>query len=305
MDETTRKDPETTQTEPQETKTTEEATSPEEPPAQNPPEEPPQEPSEEPEPEPQPEPPQPEEPFYTSCLTEAGLALLTQHQLAMAQGEEFPFRITRAEAGEGFVSPSALALQTSVQDPIGEMELGPHEAVPADPRAVRLRVRLSSEAVKHTVLIRQVGIYAQGPDEKEILYQILQYRYDAPQPLASTAANYGALSFFESETVLVFANAKAAAIPQSPGWFLNRADLDAHDADPEAHGGRFTEILETIRDDQASMTAWQQRQDTEIQLLRDTLITDMEHKVLHIFDSTGGIRLIQGVYNGAACRLEC
>ena len=187
---------------------------------------------------PDPDEPGTETPFYRCVMTEKGIVLLAKQQLLIAQygdmdistilqmDESVRIRVTRAVAGEGWGDPALLEQQTEVGDPIAEMEMGPHELLPSDKRAVRLCFRLSSEKLKETALIRQVGVYAMDPDEGEILYTILQYRRDAPQPLSSVEASYGAISYFESDITLVFANGKATAIPQSPSWFATKSDMD-------------------------------------------------------------------------------
>ncbi len=234
--------------------------------------------------------------FYTHVITGQGLAFLAKQQLGAEPN------ITRAVAGAGFVDPIDLESQTAVLSPIGEMEVGPRTMV--DSKIVRLPLRFSSGDITDTALIRQIGVYAEDPDEGEILYQLLQY--SVPQPLPSLEANRGVLAIFECEIDLIFANGELAQIPTSPSWFISEADLEAHNTDPQAHQGRFIAITEKMDAMEQDFTAWQEEQDARLQLMEDTLITDIQdNKTIIVFSDLSRIKLLKGVYNQQYSRIEC
>lgn len=231
-------------------------------------------------------------PYYHHAMTTLGLQLLAKQQLGVTPV------ITRAAAGRGYVDPAGLEAQTEVSEPVGEMDFGPRTLV--DSRVVRLMGDLLEENEQ----IRQVGVYARDPDEGEILYQLLQY--EEPQSLPCKEANYGVAEAFDAQIDLVFGNGEAAEIPTSPGWYLSRADLDAHNTDPGAHSGMLAALSQRLVALAEEFAASQAAQDTRIKLLEDTLITDIQdNKKIITFANPDAVEIIQGVYNAAASRLEC
>lgn len=237
-----------------------------------------------------------EEPGHIVVLTQQGMALMAKQQLGA------PPIITRAVAGSGVLDPIDLEGLTEIPDILAEMQLGPRTLV--DGSTVRLDLRLTSAEMDTTAMIRIIGVYAEDPDEGEILYQVVWYRY--PQVLPSMDANYGAVATFDTQINLTFANGEVAVIPATPGWFLNQEDLDVHNRDPQAHLGAFARITGRVDDMEEEFQASQSAQDTRIKLLEDTLLTDIQdNKSIITFGSLAGIQLIQGVYNAALSRVEC
>lgn len=236
------------------------------------------------------------ETFYRHVITEQGLTLLAKLQLGVEAV------ITKVVAGGGYVDPIEMEKQTEITGPIGEMQLGHRELV--DKKVVKLTARITNEGLEDTALITQVGVYARDPDEGEILYQLIQY--NQPQTLPSEAANRGAIAFFECEIDLVFANAEGAAIPVTPGWFLNRGDMDRHDADPDAHQGVFSDLLGRMAELEERLLNALDGLTVRVKLLEDTLITDVQdNKKIIVFGDLSGILLHRGIYNAAQSRVEC
>lgn len=235
-------------------------------------------------------------PYYHHAMTTLGLKLLAKQQLGVTPV------ITRAVAGSGYVDPDDLASQTEVLEPVGEMEFGPRTLV--DGQYVSLTLRLIGDQAEENKQIRLVGVFAQDPDEGEILYDILLFT--EPQTLPCAEANYGVAEALDVQIYLAFSNAALAEIPTSPGWYLSQADMDAHNAAPDAHEGRLAALSQRLIALAEELSASQAVQDTRIKFLEDTLFTDIQdNKKVIAFGSLDDIELIQGVYNAALGRLEC
>lgn len=139
----------------------------------------------------------------------AGRAVFTGQGARLLAKQQAGTVVTRAVLGAGFVDPVDLEAQTGVPEPIGEMEFGPRERL--DGGLVRIALRLSNEALTETALVRQVGVFAQDPDEGEILYQLLPY--ETPLPFPSLKANRGVPLPFEAQVEMQFSDSESAVLP--------------------------------------------------------------------------------------------
>lgn len=104
--------------------------------------------------------------WATAVITEKGLAL----QAKLVEGNTL--KITRAVTGTGFVQPGLLPKQSGVIGPMQELAIQPVSYPEVGKCA--MPVMLTNEAVDIGYTACQIGIYAQDPDEGEILYFIAQ-----------------------------------------------------------------------------------------------------------------------------------
>lgn len=81
-------------------------------------------------------------------------------------------KITRAVTGAGYVTPGLLSKQTAVTDPKQELTFRPVSYPETGKCAVTMV--LNNEKVSAGYAALQLGIYAQDPDEGEILYVLAQ-----------------------------------------------------------------------------------------------------------------------------------
>ena len=105
--------------------------------------------------------------IWTSCIiTEKGLALQSKLIAGTA------LTITRAVTGTGYVSPDQLKQQTSVT---GETQELTFRAVTyPESGKCALPCYLTNKGLAAAYMVTQVGVYADDPDEGEILYFIAQ-----------------------------------------------------------------------------------------------------------------------------------
>lgn len=104
--------------------------------------------------------------WENAVITTKGLAL----QAKLIEGTTL--RITRAVTGSGFVTPGLLQQQTSVSGETQPLTFRP-VSYPEEGKC-KITCDLSNEEVKTGYTAMQVGIYADDPDEGEILYFITQ-----------------------------------------------------------------------------------------------------------------------------------
>ena len=103
---------------------------------------------------------------YQYAYTKKGLALMAKLHV----GAEFS--ITRILSGAGKVDTAELENLTGVCEPKQTLLLD--DCLMLDRGVARLDVLVSNRELTESYPLNQVGIYAQDPDEGEILYLILQ-----------------------------------------------------------------------------------------------------------------------------------
>lgn len=84
-----------------------------------------------------------------------------------------PLTITKAMSGEGRVSPLLLREQKELALPKQILSLGEKQQTD-DYAAIMLPVKLSNEGIDLKYSMYQIGVFADDPDEGEILYMICQ-----------------------------------------------------------------------------------------------------------------------------------
>lgn len=104
--------------------------------------------------------------WKNAVITDKGLNLLAK----LVQGNSLT--ITKAVAGTGFVSSELLGQQTEVSDP--KQELRFLSAYYPKLGECALPVLLSNDGLTEGYKATQIGIYANDPDDGEILYLIMQ-----------------------------------------------------------------------------------------------------------------------------------
>lgn len=104
--------------------------------------------------------------WKAGVITNKGLGLLSK----LVEGHSLI--ITRAETGAGFVEPELLPKQTAVTDPKQALTFAP-VSYPDEGKCV-IPCKLNNKDVTESYIARQIGIYAEDPDEGEILFYITQ-----------------------------------------------------------------------------------------------------------------------------------
>ena len=119
-------------------------------------------------------------------------------------------KITRVAAGDGSTPADASALERDCQAlPVGTMTRSGD--------TVSLPVTLTAAAAETSYTLKEVGIYADDPEEGEILYRI----YRLSQPMAITAGGQLTIRFSLKETV---SEAAEVTVSGTPAGLLTIAD---------------------------------------------------------------------------------
>ena len=104
--------------------------------------------------------------WKAGVITNKGLGLLSK----LVKGHTLA--ITRAETGAGFVAPETLPHQTAVTDPKQALAFNT-VSYPEEGKCM-IPCKLTNEEVTESYIARQIGLYAEDPDEGEILFYITQ-----------------------------------------------------------------------------------------------------------------------------------
>ncbi|MCI8610009.1 MAG: hypothetical protein HFE73_10230 [Firmicutes bacterium] len=105
--------------------------------------------------------------WSNTIKTEKGL-MLDQKLLTLS----LPLKLKGAKSGGGWVNPTQLFKQTAVTEPKQDLELKP--AFLSDETTATIPVSLSNAGLTQSYNLYQVGIYAEDPEEGDILYIIAQ-----------------------------------------------------------------------------------------------------------------------------------
>ena len=104
--------------------------------------------------------------WENAVITAKGLSL----QAKLTQGNTL--RITRAITGAGYVTPGLLQNQTDVSDP--RQVLTFRAVAYPEPGKCSILTSMTNDTVDTGYTALQVGLYANDPDEGEILYLLIQ-----------------------------------------------------------------------------------------------------------------------------------
>lgn len=105
----------------------------------------------------------------TNTKTMKGLAL-DQKLLASS----LPLKLKAAVSGAGKVNPTQLMRQTEVLEPKQVLEMRPPKLIDGEVPTAEIPIMLTNKGLSEEYTLYQVGIYAEDPDEGDILYIIGQ-----------------------------------------------------------------------------------------------------------------------------------
>jgi len=220
--------------------------------------------------------------FGQTVLTEKGLALQTKAQTGT------PLNFTRIAIGDGHV-PDRDSLRRLTALVHETMELPILELKIIGEGQTHARTMLSNENLTTGMYIREIGLFAEDPDEGEILYCVAN---------AGDLADY--LPAFTSEpveqiftliTVIGEAQNVTAVIASQAN--VTVAQFQDHVQDTTVHITRqeYEQDLDALR--------------SELNLIKATLPDSFTHNLFEFkFTSLKGIKLIRGYYNEAQGRIE-
>lgn len=122
--------------------------------------------------------------WNNTTKTEKGIAL-EQKLLTLSK----PLKLVAAKSGTGTVNPTQLAKQTALVQPEQELELRP--VYLSEENTATVPVMLSNAGLTKGYDLKQVGIYAEDPDDGEILYIIAQTDIAGGERVPSAAESPG------------------------------------------------------------------------------------------------------------------
>lgn len=122
--------------------------------------------------------------WNNTTKTEKGIAL-EQKLLTLSK----PLKLVAAKSGTGTVNPTQLAKQTALVQPEQELELRP--VYLSEENTATVPVMLSNAGLTKGYDLKQVGIYAEDPDDGEILYIIAQTDIASGERVPSAAESPG------------------------------------------------------------------------------------------------------------------
>lgn len=168
--------------------------------------------------------------WENAVITNKGLSLLSK----LMEGNKL--EIIRAVAGSGYVTPGLLIAQTAVTDP--KQELSFRAVSYSEEGKCKLPCYLTNEGVTTGYTAKQVGVYANDPDEGEILFFIAQSQSDkgTEVPAESEMVGYSA----EWNFYFQYGQADGVNVAVDPSNVVTRADMEKYVA--EATAGMETSL---------------------------------------------------------------
>lgn len=118
----------------------------------------------------------------TNAKTMKGLAL-DQKLLAAS----LPLKLKAAVSGAGKVNPTQLMRQTEVLEPKQTLEMRPPKLIEGEIPTAEIPIMLTNKGLTEEYTLYQVGIYAEDPDEGDILYIIGQSDISSGEKVPSEA----------------------------------------------------------------------------------------------------------------------
>lgn len=219
--------------------------------------------------------------WTNTIFTEKGLALMSK----LTQGVSL--KITKAAAGAGFVTPGMLVKETDITDQKQELAIQP--ASYPETGKCAITVALKNEGMEKGYTATQVGLFAEDPDEGEILLIISQ----------STDADTGTIVPSETEMAgfssewtfyLHYGQADGVSVTVDPAGMVTRKEMEEYVA---ANGGGKRASRLTIG---TSTNGWTKK---DCDYLCDGTADDVEiNNAIAALPSTGGeIVILDGTYN--------
>lgn len=155
--------------------------------------------------------------WANAVITDKGLAL----QAKLTEG--YALDLTRAVTGAGYVTPAMLSKQEKVTDPKLELEM--KTVTYPEPGKCALLLGMNNNALTEGYVARQVGVFANDPDEGEILYFIAQAVDEIRGTvIPSTAEMFG----YSAEWTFYFqyGQANGVNITVDPANTVSRAEME-------------------------------------------------------------------------------
>lgn len=154
--------------------------------------------------------------WENAVITTKGLSLLSK----LMEGNTLT--ITRAESGEGFVTPGLLVQQTHVTLPKQALVFSP-VSYPEEGKCT-LPCYITNEKLSTGYTAKQVGIYAMDPDEGEILFFIAQSTSDKGTEIPSEAEMPG----YSAEWTFYFqyGQADGVSVTVDPSNSVSREEME-------------------------------------------------------------------------------
>lgn len=204
---------------------------------------------------------------FKSIVTDSGVEALTA-LIASGQG----LNLTRAAAGSGVpdVSPNTLSGLINPEDVTAN--LAGKEFVDGTPAIMRIPVQITNEALEANVWVREIGVFGQDINGKEILfcYGWLDGE-DSDNVLPATSFEDEADTVHIHDLAVFITNQEAAAVSVQVGVgsFVTTAQMTTYAA-PLIHSQAATTINETTGETTEQV---QRRQDNDIQSILEQLNT--------------------------------
>lgn len=155
--------------------------------------------------------------WANTVLTDKGRALMAK----LTQGNTL--NITRAVTGAGFVTPGLLAKQTEITDPKQALTFRPVSYPETGKCAITVALKSDGLATGYTA--KQVGLYAEDPDEGEILLFISQAADEQSGTIIPSATEMPGYSS-EWTFYLQYGQADGVNVTVDPANTVTRTELE-------------------------------------------------------------------------------
>lgn len=156
--------------------------------------------------------------WENAVITNKGLSLLSK----LMAGNTL--EITKAETGSGYVTPGLLNQQTAVTNPMQEL-LFRASSYPEEGKC-KLPCYLKNDGLSTGYMAKQIGIYANDPEDGEILFFIAQAATDKGTEVPSEAEMPG----YSAEWTFYFTYGQAdgVSVTVDPAGTVSRQEMEAH-----------------------------------------------------------------------------
>lgn len=240
-----------------------------------------------------------------AILTDKGIQLIAK--LMATKG---PLDITRAEVGDGDLPPDA-ALETmeALVNPIMDALLAGCDYTGSGEATITMQV--NSINVEHGFFAKEIGVYAQDPDEGEILYAVMTF---GERPEWIRAVNDTIMKFATFCLTIIVGRVERVNVSIAPGAIAYLEDLKkyallGHRHQMEDING-LPEALDGLRRDSDTaddeLGAEIEDVNGRIDAVWGALFEDITANPFTIaFANLDGVVVESGVWNEARQRLEC
>lgn len=155
--------------------------------------------------------------FKKAVITEKGLALVTKVQMGSTT-----LKFTKIATGAGSYGDEDVGNRTELKDKKQEFSLSSISVVDND--TVKLRAVISNPGLETGYYIREIGLFAQDPDDGEILYS-LAVAYDGQWDYLPAESEVSPATI-NLDTFSSVANASTVTIQGGTGAYASAEDLE-------------------------------------------------------------------------------